>query len=521
MGFWVLDPVGGQASLRLATKDSNYTTIDAFFDYLNINTSPFQLLDNPGRLAPIDGAFNAALMSPAAKKNGTQDLYGNLQIPLLEMLKDTQKADSNGWYRVGRLASANATSKSTLALDAFLGLDNDADPSDDAASPVYAAFAGLPFQRNITTRMATTASEIVNMETQFTMESSYFYADCSVEQSGNTDSPDQFATGIDTRKGVVSNGNQFSISYDFNHTANSTQPRELIFTSWNGHSSKANGDITTGTCQLTTTYIEANVYCATSTNCSILALRASLLDHPKPALSQLDGIAPSWNATSNHTQAERHAIPELFFSGLINATGNQTSETEGLSPLECYFLHPEDPYNCNDSQEQNPLYSVGNDIFSQRATQLLNTYWLSNIAPFSISGSYQPNSTRELSTTSTVTGQLRLETTVLRCHMPYLILLVAISVLLCLCGLVTAYLDATRKIPDVLDFFANQLQYNPFVQIERASSLEEGLDRSRRLKDMRVQMGDVRPEDAVGLVAIGTPGWKAPIRRVQAERRYR
>ncbi|CAK3810104.1 hypothetical protein DOTSEDRAFT_70257 [Lecanosticta acicola] len=520
IAFWLLDPVGGQASLRLATRDSNSTTLDANFDYLDINTSPFGLLDAPSRLASINGAFNAALLSPASSKNGSQDLYGNLQVPLLEVLKDSQKADSNGWYRIAELVNASESSTSTTALDQFLGLDNDADPSADVTASAYASLVGMPFLQESSSDGVPSTASAVNIETQFSMESSYFYADCSVEQSGSTEDSNDFASSIDTGRGVVSNGRQFSMSYDQNHTTNSTQPRAVVFTSWNGHSSGSNGDITTATCQLTTTYIEANVYCATNSSCSILAMRASLLDHPKPSLTQLDGIAPTWNATSNHTQSERHAIPELFFSGLINATGNETDETGGLSPIECYFLHPEDPYSC-DGNGQYTLYSIRNDLFSYRATQLLNTYWLANIAPFSVTGNFKPNNTRESGVSRAVQGQVRVETTVLRCHTHWMILLVAISIVLFLAGMATAYLDATRKIPDVLDYFANSLQYNPYVHVERVSSMEEGAERARRLKDLRIQMGDVRPDDPAGYIAIGTPGYKQPIRMVSAERRYR
>lgn len=531
--FWMLDPLGGQMALRVASRGSNYTTVPTDFDYLDFNTSPFQMLDAPNRLAPINAAFNTALMSPAASKNGVEDMFGNIQVPILESLKKSQKADSDGWYRTGQLARTNDTSKSADLLELFIGIPNDADTNLNVPDPVYVSLNGVPYIRNNSSStsddraldgpvlLSSISTRKVNLESQFKVETSYFSVDCSVAQAGTARNGDNFAEGINTRTGVVSNDHQFVISYDFNHTINSTAPRQIELTSWNGHSQRPGNEVSKATCQLTTAYVEVAVYCASSNKCSVLAMRESLLDNPKPALSQLDGIAPSWNLTSNMTQAQRHAIPELFFSGFINASGNLTQDTNGLSPIECYFMHPENPYRCSmDASGQYALYTIGDELFSTRFTQLLNTYWMANVAPYSMTGSFTPNNTFEGSIAATTSGQLRIETTVLRCNTPFMIILVTISVALFLAGMATAYLDATRKGADTLDDFASSLRYNPYAHIEAGSGMEDGSAITRRLKETFVQLGDVRPEDPVGVVTIGTPTWKQPMRMLQHDRQY-
>ncbi|EME46214.1 hypothetical protein DOTSEDRAFT_70257 [Dothistroma septosporum NZE10] len=531
---WALNPLGGQMALRVASYGSNYTTVSADFDYIDMNNSPFQLLDSPNRLSPINAAFNTALMSPATSKNGSEDMYGNVQIPMLESLKQSQKADSDGWYRTGQLARVNDTSTSADVLEGFIGIPNDADTNLGIPTPVYISLTGVPFSWNSSlpeqdhpmlnnVQVAPQGSgKEVNLESQFNFETSYFSVDCSVAQAGTARSGDSFAQGINTATGVVSNDHQFVVSYDFNHTINSTAPRQIELTSWNGHSRRPGDEVSKASCQLTTTYVEAAVYCASSDNCSVVAMRESLLDHPKPALSQLDGIAPSWNLTSNMTQAQRHAIPELFFSGFMNASGNLTQDTNGLSPIECYFMHPEDPYQCStDATGQYALYTIGDELFSTRFTQLLNTYWMANVAPYSMTGSFTPNNTFEGSIAATTSGQIRIETIVLRCNVPFMIILVAISIALCLAGMATAYLDATRRGPDILDNFASSLRYNPYVHVEAGSGMDDGLKRTRRLRSTFVQLGDVRPEDPVGVVAVGTPTWKQPMRMLQHDRQYR
>ncbi|EME77593.1 uncharacterized protein MYCFIDRAFT_89062 [Pseudocercospora fijiensis CIRAD86] len=541
--FWCLNPVGGQLSLKAVSKDANYTTIATNFHYVDFNDSPFQLTNKSNRLAPINSAFTTALFSPATSKNGSQDLFGGLQIPLLEVLKEHQKADSAGWYRTGQLVELNATSKALAELEDFLNVPNDADVNGNANTLVYASLTGIPFLRGIpvippgpgaanrsatenTTMSLSTlqerlfgaqSGEVVNTESQFNIETSYFYLDCKTSQDGKTSDASDFPQGINKEQGIVSNGHQFSLQYDTNHTLNSTAPQIIQLTSWSGHSG-GSGDITKASCGLSTTYVEANIYCSSGNNCSVQAVRASLLDHPSSSLSQLDGITPPFNDSS---LSVRQSIPQLFFSGFIAATGNTTQNPTGLSPIECYFVHPENPYQCSFDNTPYALHDLGNELFSHRLTQLLNTYWMDNVAQYSVTGNFTLNNIYEDSLHATVPGQTRIETEVLRCYTTLMEILVAISILLFFLGLATAYLDATRRGPDILEDFVSVLRHSPYMHVEAGSSMEDGCEKAHRLRNTLVRLGDVRPDDPFGFVAIGTPSEKQPVRVLQHERQYR
>lgn len=68
--MWILNPIGGQTSLRVVSKQSNITDLSTPFHYLDVLRS-----DHSGNAADIDVInvnFNTALSSPVSAKNGSQ-----------------------------------------------------------------------------------------------------------------------------------------------------------------------------------------------------------------------------------------------------------------------------------------------------------------------------------------------------------------------------------------------------------------------------------------------------------------
>jgi hypothetical protein len=101
---WAMNPLGGQLSLRVVSKQTNATAVETSFLFVN----PSQSWDN--RAIDIDegfstvsldrvieNVFTTSLLSPNSSKNGTQDMFGNIQIPLLEYLMLNQTTDLDGW----------------------------------------------------------------------------------------------------------------------------------------------------------------------------------------------------------------------------------------------------------------------------------------------------------------------------------------------------------------------------------------------------------------------------------------
>lgn len=97
---WAMNPLGGQLSLRVVSKETNVTTISTPFLYVSPSLSWDKRAmggGNPSNDRAIENVFTTALPSLNSSKNGTQDAFGNVQIPLLEYLTLNDTGDSDGW----------------------------------------------------------------------------------------------------------------------------------------------------------------------------------------------------------------------------------------------------------------------------------------------------------------------------------------------------------------------------------------------------------------------------------------
>lgn len=68
------------------------------------------------------------------------------------------------------------------------------------------------------------------------------------------------------------------------------------------------------------------------------------------------------------------------------------------------------------------------------------------------------------------------------------------------CGVASAILSAKRLGPDVLDRFSTILRENPYVYDSQASSMEDSSIKAVRLQNVIVRLGDVQPNEDVGIL---------------------
>lgn len=297
--------------------------------------------------------------------------------------------------------------------------------------------------------------------------------------------------------------------------------------------------LTEAWCDLTTTYVEVQAYCTNDLNCTVSKLRPSKKEHPPRNLTVFDGVQTEAYQKPDEYSADTLAtyhdqLPASWFGQFVNSTASSLHGPHDQVPLEAYFHDTVTPHyyalNGAAGTFPQPIYDIGPELFSTRLTQLLNTYWLASIAPYTIvsgvktvpdgvsaSGFINGRNDGSLATSQ---GSYYIETEVLRCHKVYFAILLTISILLFAAGLMTAYLDATRKGPDVLDDFVNSLRHSPYVHVEQGPSMEDGQEKARRLRQTVVQMGDVSPGGDYGYVAIGTPSRDQPIERLTHKRYY-
>lgn len=79
-----------------------------------------------------------------------------------------------------------------------------------------------------------------------------------------------------------------------------------------------------------------------------------------------------------------------------------------------------------------------------------------------------------------------------------------------------------RRGPNILDSFSALIRDSVYClpELPNGSSMEDGLDQSRRLRDVIVRLGDVKLDDDVGHVAVGVVNDKSYVGRLRPNREY-
>ena len=485
--LWALSPFGGQASLRVISTVSTSTNGTASVSFFNF-TSPFTnagpVSTSAKILSQINSIFIAALITPVKSKAASQDQFGNIKIPMIEYLG--HPTDKSGWID---LHEEGYEYSNLLGLPAL----------------------GIP----------------VSDKTAFTMETQYMFANCSLNHTSYAQyipPQDQFDVNSTANSfyAINWNGEIFFLRWD-------TLPSILIggrpdrnttfwvdFQSVGGPGQCSWKYLTEAYCGVTYSYVEVAIECQ-GNRCSSTAIRESQRNHAPSILVPIGGLA------------DPGTLWTYFFPNFI-----QSTYTEALcdisccssSPLEAYLLRPGSPYSI--SYANPPIWPIGHIAFSQRFSQLLNTYWLASVGPLELLGQFTTGSNATALGrfgipygVSNTTATVQHTSTVIHCDIAWLGVLLLASIVMLVVGMVGALLNMTRKGPDILDSFGALLQHEPSVGIKQFSSMEDSQERSRRLKHLRVRLGDIRPEENVGHVAIAPVGHDIPVKKLRSSRHYK
>ena len=475
--LWVLSPVGGQASLRVASTIPLYTNVTASFSFVDflspfISSGPAAHLSS-GLITAVNAAFTSALMSQAMTEPAGQDAFGNIKIPLLEAL-------------------AHQTNESD-----WTSLNND-------KPLLYSSLAGLR-----------TSNIDQPRTTYFAMETSYMYTNCTLTHQGN------YSFHMLNSMSTYWSGANFGVTDNpmwWGYYESTGTPDHVIFKSFSYPST-----LTIANCSLTQTYVEVNVQCRDG-KCQSTAIRTSTRPHNNSAVTPLSGMT---NADTDYTE---------FWPSFVRAFDNETlcDVFCMASPIELYFTRPNLPFSMasmtgaeGTKDTSPPIWPIGDVLFSQRFTQLVNTFWIDNIAPFAVTGKLTfPNASAENTiqqgyNTVNTTGHIETEEIVLWCHRTWLGLLLIASSAMFLAGIANALLTGLRKGPDVLDRFSAQLRDNPYTENFQDLSMEHASHQARRFGRAKVILGDVKPESEIGHVAIATPSSQVVVTKLRSGRMYK
>ncbi|KAL3293811.1 hypothetical protein RB213_015883 [Colletotrichum asianum] len=501
--LWALSPLGGQAALRVMEMVPSTATEPWLFQNLEFmsafrhsgpqSSAGFSLLPS------IQSAFVTALGTPADIKAEPQDLFGNIKIPMVEafqslhQMEDDNRQDDNrqnndGWYQ----------------LD-----------SKSATSTVWSSIAGIP--------VATLGGLSSKSNYSFAFETSYIYADCSV-QRGTSMNFTEWASYRQEGPGRYSTNRTLVIYTKRPPSPFDTNPLELVFTSY-----ASTQELTTNaTCVLRTTYVEVGIGCH-GTTCGARHVRPLQKTDNMTTRTVLNNMAPE--GQPGHGTA---GLFDGFMSTFVRSGLSLWDLQEGrqlkpfASALETYLSEPNSPYSAAgiSSWDGTDIYPVGRRVFSQRFSQLLNTFWLASVASYNITGNFHFQS--DIGTTlpgpiitQNITGTRIPDFLVMRVNDGWMLTLFVASTAMLISGVIAAVLGSMRRGPDVLDhptFFSRD---SPYVNVSPcySGSVEDASEQVRRTRDMRVCIGDVSPTKETGHLAFGTVNEAIPL-GLQKDGRY-
>lgn len=212
------------------------------------------------------------------------------------------------------------------------------------------------------------------------------------------------------------------------------------------------------------------------------------------------------NAPENWTQFD--SVPFAwgwFVAGFIDAlvVGHPAEAT----PYQKFIINPDDPFST--SYPIPPITVVSNPTFTLRLGQPLNTYWMAMLAPTAVpKGLRNSNLTADTTNLGTLLSMTTATETqdalVLECNVFWFVVLLlssGITALIGLCGLVAAI---CRHAPDVAFNISSLVKDSPFFDQTSVATTLSGTDRSILMKDWYAKYGDVKAEDEVGYIAIGS-----------------
>ncbi|OCT49076.1 hypothetical protein CLCR_04659 [Cladophialophora carrionii] len=479
--LWALSPLGGQAGLRaISTKDA-YTNTTNNFTYLAY-VSPFT---NAGvnsasaePLVPINAIFTSALIGSAKAKSLAQDQYGNVKVPLYESLPSATSDSARGWRSV-----------------------------PDNGDYQWSSLTGLPIHGLPSAGVST-----------FNLETGYMVTTCNVSGHDWSDGYRQSLMNQSLWSGAnyaftMGTGSPFT-QYNFSFLSldlldsGSTVPTDKILTIAN--------------CTVTMRYVEVQIKCNGQT-CESVAVRPSNnpANHTEgPGVTSLDEA----HYTPINGLGQQGTMYMSFLADLTNATNPTVGCDTTFCPPSVVEAYLADPANTVLQTATTKLWKLGDELISQRFTQLFNTYWIDSIAPAPVSGNFslefsELGTTQQYNTDSTL-GTITTSQRVIKCDYKWLAILLVCSLVLFVIGLATVVLTALRRGPDVLDRFSPLLRYSRFANIPHKSSMEDATEQSRRLRNLTVRLGDIRPEDDVGYIAIAVLDGTHPVQKLSKRRTY-
>ncbi|KAK2787597.1 hypothetical protein FQN53_005047 [Emmonsiellopsis sp. PD_33] len=475
MAVWSLSPVGGQAGLRLLStslESVDYNTTNWYLSPTSIRDSAFvgnSAMNTAGDL--ITSIYTSSLMGSETTSGTGMDLWGNVKIPDINTLQPGKNKDD--WRTVD--------SNSTVQFSSLLGL------------PVGRS----TFEGNST----------------FTVTSQYFDVQCS----NNILSEKQDLASLSYNLVNASSGPGHSLLTFFpdpmpkltDEVGGDLSSRaKLMF----GSRTQKNDNHTwsLSNCTIGNLAVDSKIACE-GQKCHVSAMRAGKQEENYDGLTHLLNNSLLFLPTASDRDRSSNY---LYSSTLTERWMNDTSllYEGGRLDMDLWKLDPK--------------------TLSARLATVINTYWQAGFAN-KYRGSSLPTSAtvyeklRDCSNTAEeyycfvpvpATGT-RHSGEVYICHRAWLGVFLTICIVLQIMALGAVVLKRLTLAPDILGYVSSYTRDNPHTPVP-GGTFQDGLARSRLLKDVRVMLGDVRSAEQVGHISFVAQGEHAAISRLKKGRRY-
>lgn len=473
---WALSPVGGQAGLRLLStslESAPYNTTNWYLSPLSIRDTSLQGesgIQTAGDL--VVSIYTSSLMGSETTTGTGMDLWGNVKIPDINSLKAGE--NPGDWRTVDW--------NSTVEFTSLLGL------------PI-----GRPMsQGNMTFTVTSHHFDVQCVNNIFAEKKDL--AALSYNLVNETSGPghsmlfhlaDQLPTMTDEVGGDISSRTKFLFGsrtqLDSNHT-------------WG-----------LANCTLGNLAVDSQVECK-SESCRVQAMRPSQRVENSIGLSQIINFTLLFFPTATDYGKEK-STNFLHSATLTERWMNDTSLLfqSGRTDMDLWKLEP--------------------NVLSARLELALNSIWEASFATI-YRGTPPPKDPARyeaLENCTSITSPLycfapveasgvRYIGEVYKCDRTWLAVFLMISLVLQILALASVVLKCFTLAPDILGFVSSNTRDNPHAPVS-AGSYQDGLARTRLLKDVTVMLGDVRSAEQVGHISFVAEGG-APIGRLKKGRRY-
>jgi hypothetical protein len=557
--LWTLSPLGGQASLRLMTRQRQDSFSAAKLRYMT--TGPggsmwglSSTYSGSGKFADAGALYTAALLAPLETKIGPRDPWGNVKIPNLEYLNNT-KPDTNGWIVV----------------------------PDIQEPETYSALVGLPV-------VGLPQSDKSN----FTIESTYITVDCGRfnqtpypgvdnTNNGRTDfaklealvpgevwlnkslnNPFEPSEGQTTSFFIDTNlgspwvpedpmyepllGRLDGFFGDYNKTRLKGKvalaKRELIYTSMYATTMESSEfGLNIARCTLAQNHVEATVECD-GAQCATKKVRKSLSD-----------TRPSEFTAFEHGLIMR-GFAKQFPVAVTFSVGS--SPTERFLANSSVFPFIQQAGQTTQDVAYTNLSLIEPAIFSRRLSSVINTYYQLTVQPTGYFGSlsgnlsvygpdtlpvtdinmYLPSNFSATENSffdwypmfdtfvqtsdspfigATTTARTTTTEEIFVRNTAWLCLLMISSVAIFVVGVTALVLKRRTLGPEMFGCVASLTYENPWVKVPSGGTMLDAMERARLLRNVQVHVADVCGNDDVGHIAFAAG---VPLRKLERGRLY-